>query len=90
MVLTAIINKNQLEGLLSGLHDDFEPVVQLGNILFFVVEWNNNGILEHDISIIPSGRAQNGNFGPNGSPLVTTGTWRELLANHGLRRKFYQ
>jgi hypothetical protein len=31
--------------------------------LFFVVKWDNNGILEHGVLIIPSGAAQNGNLG---------------------------
>jgi hypothetical protein len=48
--------------------------------LFFVMERNNDRILEHDMLIIPSGLAQFGNFGPEGSPLVTVGKWRNLHA----------
>src|SRR5215469_13614628 len=62
VVLAAIVDENQLEGLARGFHDDLEPVVKFGNILFFVVKRDNNGILEHDSLIIPFGAAQNGNF----------------------------
>src|SRR5215472_8988212 len=61
MILAAIVDENQLEGLPCGFHDDLEPVVQFGNILFFVVKRDNNGILEHDVLIIPFGAAQNRN-----------------------------
>jgi len=68
VVLAAIVDENQFEGLACGFHDDFEPVVQFSNILFFVVKRYNNGILEHDALIIPFGAGQNANFGPNGVP----------------------
>jgi len=68
VVLAAIVDENQFEELARAFHDDLEPVVQFGNVLFFVVKWDNNGILEHNPLIIPVGAAQNRNFGRNGVP----------------------
>ena len=52
MVHAAIVNKDQFEGLLRGLHDDAQAVIEFGNILFFVVKRDNNGVFKHDSSII--------------------------------------
>src|SRR5208283_190895 len=49
-----------------------------------VVKWNNNRVLEHDVLIIPSGLAQIGNIGPDGSSLVTVSKWRNLHARLAL------
>src|SRR6516162_84454 len=57
MVYAAIVDKHQLKRLLGCFHHRLEPVVQLGYVLFLVVERDSNRILKHDLAIIPFGRA---------------------------------
>src|SRR5215475_2632034 len=86
MVLTAVVNEDQLEGFLSGLHDYLKPVVQFGNVLFFVVKRDNNRVLEH-YGLHYTGRCRpKWEFRANGAPLVTIGRWRKLLFDYGLGR----
>src|SRR5262249_42214669 len=54
VVATAVVDKHQLKRLAGSLHDDLQAIVKLGDVLFFVMERNNDGILRHRLSIIPS------------------------------------
>ncbi len=54
IVAAAVIDKYQLERLTGSFHYDLQPVVELGDILFFVMERYDDGILGHRLSIITS------------------------------------
>ncbi len=46
-VAGAIVDEDQLERVADLLHDLFQARVEGGNVLFFVMEGNDNGILRH-------------------------------------------
>ena len=52
VVAAAVIHKHQLERLAGCFHDRLQPVVQLGDVFFFVVEGYDDGILKHRLFII--------------------------------------
>ena len=52
VVATAIVDKHQLERLAGSFHHDLQAVVELGDILFFVVEGYDYRILRHSTTII--------------------------------------
>ena len=51
-VAGAIVDEDQLEGFADLLHDGLEAVVERGDVLFFVVERNDDGIFRHDLMIL--------------------------------------
>jgi hypothetical protein len=55
MINAAIVHEDQLERFASGFHYDFQAVVELGDVLFFVMKGYDNRILEHGTSyyIVP-------------------------------------
>ena len=63
VVVAAVLDEHQLERLLRGFHYRLQPVVEFGDVLFFVVERNNDRVLKHDLSIIPFGPARLGILG---------------------------
>src|ERR1700734_4030806 len=55
-VAGAVVNEDQFEGLSYVLHDGLEAVVQSGDVLFFVVEWNDDGVFRHLTMILLASR----------------------------------
>ena len=47
IVVAAVVHEDQFERLVGGFHHHLEAVIELGYILFFVVEGDDNGVLEH-------------------------------------------
>ncbi len=47
IVVAAVVHEDQLERLVGAFHHHLEAVIELGYILFFVVEGDDNGVLEH-------------------------------------------
>src|SRR5215469_350528 len=52
MIAGAIVNENDLKGLAMGFHDHFQAVVEVGDVLFLVVQRYDNRILWHSFLII--------------------------------------
>ena len=47
VVAAAVIDEDQLERLAGRFHHHLQPVVEFGDVLFFVVERYDDGVLEH-------------------------------------------
>ena len=47
VVAAAVVDEDQLERLAGGFHDHLQAVVELGDVLFFVVKRYDDGVLRH-------------------------------------------
>ena len=52
MIAAAIVDEDEFERLLRGLHDCLQAVVELRNILLFVVKRDYYRVLKHSLTII--------------------------------------
>ncbi len=52
-VAGAIVDEDQLEGLADLLHDGLEAVVEGGDVLFFVMERDDDGVFRHAVDDTP-------------------------------------
>ena len=53
----AIVNEDELEAIVHLFHHGLEPVVQGGDVLFFVMKGDNDGVLRHGCDDTPSAMA---------------------------------
>ena len=49
IVVAAVVHEDQLERLVGGFHNHLEAVIELGYVLFFVVEGYDDGVLKHGL-----------------------------------------
>ena len=54
IVAAAVVDEHQLERLARSFHHHLQAVVELGDVLFLVVKRDDDGVLKHRFSIIPS------------------------------------
>ncbi len=52
-VTGAVVDEDEFKGVVDLLHDGFEPVVEGGDVLFFVVEGDDDGVFRHDVDDTP-------------------------------------
>ncbi len=52
VIAAAIVHKYQLKRLAGGFHYHLQPIIELGDVLFFVMKWDDNRVLGHGFVII--------------------------------------